>query len=260
MIGWTERDRLTLRRLTDPALIRAAVRVAVSAALIVGASSAPALAQAYQCRMPERIDLPSPVRPDGPTVRTPIAGYTLALSWSPEYCRSAGRGRGDAAIQCGGGNGRFGLILHGLWPEARIGQSPQWCATTPRPGGQLLRQNLCMTPSPRLLEREWAKHGSCMARTPEGYFKVAGILWRSLRFPDLDRLSREPGLTAGDLRREWAQANPDWPAAAIGIETGRNGWLRELRLCYSRAFLPSPCPRRGFGVPDRAPLKIWRGL
>jgi hypothetical protein len=37
-----------------------------------------------------------------------------------------------------------------------------------------------MTPSPWLLEHAWAKHGSCMAKTPERYFRVAGVLWRGV--------------------------------------------------------------------------------
>ena len=199
------------------------------------------------------------MRPDGPVIRAPIARYTLALSWSPEFCRSQ-RGQGGAnAFQCSGASGRFGFVLHGLWPESSSGPAPQWCALTPRPSPQTLRQNLCMTPSPWLLEHEWAKHGSCMAKRPEDYFRVAGILWQSLRFPEMDQLSRREDLTAGDLRRAFVAANRGWTPKAVGIMSGSRGWLRELKLCYGRDFLPEACPRRSFGPPDSAPLKIWRG-
>ena len=229
-------------------------RVSLTAATLA-VLPAPALAQAYQCEPPRRIEAPRSVTPDGPARRVPIARYTLAASWSPEYCRND-----KASMQCSGANGRFGFVLHGLWPESRSGPPPQWCSLTPRPSPELIRRNLCMTPVPWLLGHEWAKHGSCMVRTPEAYFRTAGILWRSLRWPDADRLSRQPNLTVGDLRRAFVLANRDWKVGQVGVLVGRNGWLREVHLCYGRDFMPQACPRGGYGPPDSAPLKIWRGL
>jgi ribonuclease T2 len=226
------------------------------AALVLASPSA-AFAQAYQCTPPQRFDPVPPIMPDGPPQRVPISGYTLAVSWSPEYCR---RPQDKANMQCSGANGRFGFILHGLWPEARSGPSPQWCALTPRPSPQVVRGNLCMTPVPWLIEHEWAKHGSCMARTPESYFRVSGILWRSLRWPDADRLSRQQGLTVGDLRRAFVARNPDWRTEQVGVLLSGNGWLREIHLCYGRDFLPTTCERQQLGPRDSVPLKIWRGL
>jgi len=46
----------------------------------------------------------------------------------------------------------------------------------------------------------------------------------------------------------------------VGIELSGNGWLREVRLCYGRDFMPKACERGKLGAPDSAPLKIWRGL
>ena len=216
---------------------------------------AQALAQAYQCALPQRIGPVAAPQPDGPIRRTPISGYTLAVSWSPEYCH-----RDKSSMQCSGRNGRFGFVLHGLWPEARRGPPPQWCALTPRPSPELIRRHLCMSPAPALLEHEWAKHGSCMVKTPEAYFRVSSILWRSLRWPDADRLSRQEGLTVGEFRRAFVVANPDWRGKKVGIVLNRNGWLKELRLCYGRGFMPADCDRRSFSARDAAPLKIWRGL
>lgn len=231
----------------------------VAAVLALPATLLPAsaLAQAYQCAPPRVVGPVRPVTPDGPPRRTAVAGYTLAASWSPEYCKTA---RDTRSMQCARAHGRFGFVLHGLWPESARGPSPQWCATGPTPGPASLRPHLCMTPSAGLLVHEWAKHGTCMVRTPEKYFKVSAILWRSIRWPDADRLSRRKGLTVGDLRGEFVDANRYWSRESVGVELSRNGWLRELRLCYGRDFLPARCPRAQFGPPDATPMKVWRGL
>ena len=223
------------------------------------AMSAPALAQAYQCRVPQDLAMPRAVQPDGQTVRAPVSGYTLAVSWSPEFCRGKNAGDPDN-YQCNGSAGRFGFVLHGLWPESAKGPSPQWCALSPRPSMEDFKANLCMTPVPWLLEHEWAKHGSCMATTPKAYFKVAAILWNSLHLPDADRLSKQPGVTMGDLRKAFVAANPGWRESAVGINASNGGWLRELHLCYGKDFKPMACDPRGFGPKNDVPLKVWRGL
>lgn len=217
-----------------------------------------ARAQAYQCRMPQVVSLPE-MRPEGPYRRLPITGYTLALSWSPEFCK--GREM-DARqrLQCSGRNGRFGLIVHGLWPQGRSA-SPQWCRNARQVPAAEARQNLCMMPSPRLMARQWAKHGACMAPTPQAYFKATRILWNSLRIPDYDRLSRQEGLTAGDIRRAFSDANGrHWAPEMVGVRLNARGWLEELRLCYGKDFMPARCRAAALGAMDSAPAKIWRGL
>lgn len=223
-----------------------------AAALLLVAAT-PLHAQAYQCRIPAQVSVPH-VRPDGPTRKLPITGYTLALSWAPEFCKGREHRAADA-VECSGTNGRFGLIIHGLWPEG-----PQWCAARVALTPAEARRNLCMIPSARLQANEWAKHGACMVRTPAAYFKVTRILYEGLRLPDLDRLSKDPELDVGLIRRRFAAANPGWRADAVGVKRNQRGWLEELRLCYDRRFMPARCDRRRFGPPDSASVKIWRGL
>ena len=230
---------------------------ALAALVLFTLLPAPALAQAYQCHVPAGpVSVPQPRQ--GEVRRVPVTGYTLALSWSPEYCKGRERSAADAQ-QCSGKAGRFGLIVHGLWPEGR-GTFPQFCPTPRRLSPVEARQNLCMVPSARLQADEWAKHGACMVRTPESYFKVTRILWNSLRLPDLDALSRRRGLTAGDLRALFAQANPGIRADAVGVFANDRGWFTELRLCYRKDFRPGACDARRRGLSDSRPLKIWRGL
>lgn len=227
------------------------------AALLVAPGAAQA--QAYQCRAPSgQVSVPAVPR-DGPVRQVPITGYTLAVSWSPEYCRARRDNPADDR-QCSGRSGRFGFVLHGLWPEGRGVEWPQWCPARQQLTSRELARNLCMTPSARMLAHEWAKHGACMAPRPESYFRTARTLWSGLRWPDFDRLGRRGDLTAGEVREEFAQANRLWQPAAVGLVLNQRGWLQELRLCYDRRLRPAACDARRFGPADSAPVQIWRGL
>ena len=238
---------------------RHSISVAARLALAVAAlSPAAASAQAYQCRIPANVPAARPVLPDGPARRTPVTGYSLMLSWSPEFCRGRERNPRDR-LQCSGAAGRFGFVVHGLWPEG-AGRSPQWCRAVPAPSPVVVRGQLCRTPAVQLLAHEWAKHGSCMARDAAGYFRVSNILADSIRFPAMEALSRDRALTAGKLREAFAAANPGRPAASFGLLVNERGWLREVRVCLDRRFRGARCPARQAGPRDAAALKIWRGL
>ena len=216
-------------------------------------------AQSYQCAIPQgQITIPR-IERDGPVRQMPVTGYTLALSWSPEFCRN----RDDQpshARQCSGRSGRFAFVVHGLWPEGRGGRWPQWCPNNRQPSQQAIRRSLCMSPSARMLAHEWAKHGACMVPDPDAYLAVTRILWNSLRWPDYDRLSRKPDLTAGEVRTAFADANPFWDEEDVGLVLNQRGWLREMRLCYGADFMPKACDRRRFGPGDDVKVRIWRGL
>ncbi len=225
---------------------------AAGVALPVAAS-----AQAYQCRVPERVEVPR-IAPDGPARTLPVTGYTLALSWSPEFCKPRAEAARDRR-QCGGKAGRFGLVVHGLWPES--GNSwPQWCPAERAPTAAELAPNMCLSPSAALLAAQWAKHGSCMTRHPAIYYKLIRILTGGLRLPDLDRVSREEPLTAGTIRTRFIDANREWSRETVGIHLNRRGWLEEVRLCYGKDFMPARCDKRRFGASDGAAVRIWRGL
>ena len=232
---------------------------AALAAVVCAALPATALAQAYQCRVPQGpVSLP-PVERDGPVRETRVTGYTLALSWSPEFCRF----REDApqhARQCSGRDGRFAFVVHGLWPDGPGGSWPQLCPTSRLPSASEVSASMCMTPDAALIAREWAKHGACMTPSPDAYLQVTRILWSSLRWPDFDRLSRRRGLTAGDIRTTFAEANPYWDAEDVGLVVNNRGWLREMRLCYDAEFMPTACDARRYGPDDDEEVQIWRGL
>lgn len=226
------------------------------AALFLFLTAAPLAAQAPHCVIPAELPEPRLTRPEPGAVRnTRPTHYLLALSWSPQFCRDRG-GDPEHASQCGPG-ARFGFILHGLWPDGPGRDDPAWCAAPTRVARDTLRRHFCMTPSVDLLQHEWAKHGTCMARDPERYFRAGAILYRSLRWPDMRRLSFDR-VSVDDFRGAFARANPGVPANAVLVQTTRGGWLREVQVCYGRDFRPRACPRGESGADGRQRLKIWR--
>ncbi|WBH17055.1 ribonuclease T2 family protein [Sphingomonas radiodurans] len=219
-----------------------------------------ASAQAYSCAVPDAAALT--VRPDLPSEREPqrllpIGHYTLAISWSPQYCRAPDKAA-RSRFQCGGAS-RFGFVLHGLWPDGVGEKWPQYCKSTTLIPAATLRANMCATPSAQLLQHEWAKHGTCMAgETPESYFRRSTALFRELRYPDMVALSRRP-LTAGRLATAIARVNPGMRADMMRITTDRGGWLDEVWLCMDKSFRYARCPAHQGGVKLNARVKIWRG-
>jgi ribonuclease T2 len=233
--------------------------IAPVAALLAGSAAHDrAAAQAWQCKAPENLSRPKiEMPPKGEVRRTPVASYLLALSWSPEYCRGRGKDVG-AQLQCGGKIGDFGFVLHGLWPEAKGADYPQWCRTAGVLSRKVVADNICMTPSVQLLQHEWAKHGTCMARKPETYFGAAMLLYDAIEFPDMAKLSKEP-LNAAGLAEAFAKNNDGLPANAVKVKTNQRGWLEEVRICLDKKFKPMACPKFVRGAPDKAEVKVWRG-
>jgi len=217
-----------------------------------------AAAQSEQCSIPARLARPHPDLPSESQPRRilPIGSYTLALTWAPEYCHGNARDP-NARFECRSGN-RFGFTLHGLWPDG-VGKTwPQYCAATPILSDATIRRAVCATPSPQLLQHEWAKHGTCMGITPDAYFARSTGLYDRLRFPDVRALSRGP-VTAGQLATALARANPGLPAAAVRVTVNARGWLDELWLCLDTRFAYAPCHAGSGGVSPDTLLRIWRG-
>jgi ribonuclease T2 len=218
-----------------------------------------AQSQSYQCRAPSILQpTPAERKPASEPRRVrPIIGYTLALSWSPEFCRI----RKDSArhkTQCSGDDGSFAFILHGLWPDAQGSTYPQWCRATKALSPAITKRNFCMMPSTRLMAREWAKHGSCMAKRPDTYFRVSRIMFNAVQYPNMDRLSRKP-LSAGQFRDAFAAVNNGLQPDMMRLKVNQRGWLQEVRLCLGKSFKPRRCPAAMQSIKSNRPIKIWRG-
>jgi ribonuclease T2 len=226
---------------------------AVTLALLPGIASA----QALVCTPPGTPPRPNPELPtaEQPQRVLPIGGYTLAITWAPQFCRNGGF-TPSARFECGSGN-RFGFTLHGLWPDGIGKEWPQYCTATDLVPPPVIKGMLCSTPSAQLIQHEWAKHGTCMGTTPAAYFARSSAMYAKLRYPDMDALSRRP-LTVGQFAAAFAASNPGIPASAVRVTT-KSGWLDELWLCLDRRFAYERCRPNSGGLPGNARLKIWRG-
>lgn len=215
------------------------------AALMPGAARAQIPPRAVHAELPSA---------DQPVRRVPITGYTLALSWAPEYCHSR---RGDRAgdAECGGRAAR-GFTLHGLWPDGDgPNRWPQYCHPVALLTEAQTAQAIDATPSRQLLQHEWAKHGSCTGSDPVRYFADEDRLYRGIVTPDMGALTRGR-VTAGDVAQAFAAANRGLPASAIRINANRSGWLEEVWICLGLDKRPRPCAASQGGVPAATPLRI----
>jgi len=206
------------------------------------------------CRLPERIPVPRVGRPPRPDEvrRMAIGGYTLALSWTPQFCASTSA----RSMQCDKRNGRFGFILHGLWPDGKGRSWPQYCKPASAISRAVVAENFCSTPSPQLMQHEWAKHGTCMAKDANAYFDRARSLYQGLTLPDMRYLAGEPRLTAGQLSAAIARKNAGMTVDMIRVRSNRYGMLTDVWVCLDTAFKPSRCPSGKGGLSRNARIKV----
>jgi ribonuclease T2 len=232
------------------------IGVLMAFALTIGTS--PSSVAGPSCAIPANIALPNvETAPTNQIKKIPVAGYVLALSWSPQFCREH-QGDPRHESQCDG-SPPFGFILHGLWPEGDGRDDPAWCAPTSALPLPQIRANFCMMPSAQLQQHEWAKHGTCMTGEPARYFKAAGLLFNAVRVPDMNALSRQ-GTTVGNFVKTLSVINTGLPAAAIQIDNGRGDWLKSVNICLGKDFRPRACPDQNGRSNASRPLKIWRAV
>ncbi len=203
-----------------------------------------AAATALACAIPADL-MPAPVVPQEESRIVPVEHLVLAYYWWPQECR-----RADAAATPGCHAG-FGLRVHGLWPDGPGTTYPQFCrAPTPLAAAEV-RRNWCLTPSPTLLQHEWAKHGTCHWPDAAHYFADMRRVAARIALPDLDRAA-----TAGAVRDAMVAANPRLPRDALFVGTDSNQWLTEVRVCLDLAKRPHGCVG-GLGAPDAVPVRVW---
>ena len=188
---------------------------------------------------PPNLPVPHIELPAGQAVRViPITSYTLALIWTPQHCLRAVPGA--ESFECNRDTGS-GFVLHGLWPDGEGKSWPQWCAPAPVLSRKTIAAHYWATPSPQLMQHEWAKHGTCIAgATPDSYFDQSNRLFYGLRFPDMRKLAAAP-TTESKFAQAFAAANPGMEPDSIRLNLDKQGWLQEVWLCLDTGFQPIHC-------------------
>lgn len=229
--------------------------------ILLFAALAPA-SLAQQCQLPDRLAPPTPCpdrsRGSADTVARGQPGefdfYVLALSWSPAYCDQA-KDRVGADLQCR--RNRFGFVVHGLWPQYAPGKGsgwPQFCtpaAPVPEP---TLRRALCLMPSERLVQCQWAKHGTCSDQpTADAYIDKIQRLMAGLTLPNF---TKGGSRTVAEIAEAFVVANAarGLTPAHLRLDLGRDGRLEEVRICYEKKLNQfHPCGETvgGFDPADR---------
>ena len=164
----------------------------------------------------------------------------LSLSWSPQHCAETG----DASAECAGTR-TYGFVLHGLWPETSHGRAPRDCAGAAFDASQVTGELLAVMPGYRLIEHEWETHGTCSGMIQTDYFHAAERAFRMVKIPPAFQppVSRVE-TTPRKVRRQFAEANPDFPSDAFAVkDDGR--FLDEVRVCLATDLKPRDCDRPG---------------
>jgi ribonuclease T2 len=165
--------------------------------------------------------------------------YVLALSWSPAFCAS--QSEGAHPQQCGKDR-RFSFVVHGLWPQYDKGW-PQDCATSfpTAVSNELVFDNLDMMPSTKLINHEWAKHGTCSGLNQAKYFEAARTARDSIGIPPQYQTPTEYlTTTPADLRKNILAINPQLKDDMIAV-TCKDRTLQEVRVCMNKDLSGRAC-------------------
>jgi ribonuclease T2 len=169
----------------------------------------------------------------------PFDYYVLSLSWAPAFCAQPGTA-GSNPAECALGK-NTGFVVHGLWPEASQGKSPESCGPAKPVAKAVVNFILPYMPSPSLIQHEWAIHGTCSGLKPADYFanvlQARSAVQFPVQFAALEETAMEsPGL----VESQFAESNPAFPGGAFRVAC-RNGALTEMRVCFDRELKPQVC-------------------
>jgi ribonuclease T2 len=159
--------------------------------------------------------------------------YVLALSWSPTWC--ATEGRGSASPQCRAGAGH-GFVLHGLWPQRDTGR-PEFCfeGRAPWVADEIAAEMADIMPDRELVFSEWRKHGTCTGLSTAGYFATSREAFDRIVVPPAFAAPAGRTISASEAEQSFVAVNPGLQAEGIAISCA-DGLLKEVRICLNRAL------------------------
>jgi ribonuclease T2 len=197
------------------------LRPALAAALMLLVSLAAALAQETRQNEPGQFDY-----------------YILSLSWSPSFCDAAGA-RAAGQPECG--TRPYSFVVHGLWPQYEKG-FPEYCQVpAPRLDRNVISSMIDLMPAPRLIFREWDRHGTCSGLSARAYFDTVRKARAVVKIPpEFLEVNAELTVTPDEVQEAFTKANPglNRTALAVGCDNKR---LREIRICMTRDLAFRDC-------------------
>ena len=155
--------------------------------------------------------------------------YAVALSWSPSYCATA-----RDNFQCDKQR-KLGFVLHGLWPQYVKGY-PESCMSREKLTAAIRTTYAAIYPSPKLVEHEWRKHGTCSGLDPAAYFTLSNQLRNAIVIPKAYNQPESPvRASPGELVQAFRAANPTMPRDAL-LPICSNGGriLKEVHACFEK--------------------------
>jgi len=163
--------------------------------------------------------------------------YLLSLSWSPSYCLT----HQEDQVQCGSKG--YGFVVHGLWPQYASGGYPQNCATPNTLTPEARRVGNSLYPSPKLVEHEWQRHGTCSGVDAINYFRTVDRAAAAVQVPAaLQAPPNEQSLSAAQILAAFHAANARMPENGLIVACSR-GELAEVRVCLDRNLAQMACGR-----------------
>lgn len=146
-------------------------------------------------------------------------------------------------MQCGPDR-HFAFVLHGLWPQNEKGGWPEDCSTA-RVSEGIVDSMLTIMPSPKLVEHEWTKHGTCSGLEPQEYFDEASRAYLSIRIPArYEAPQRQITVDPDQLQQDFAAANPSiGPEGFVVLCSGNGRYLQEVRACLKTDLTGRACNR-----------------
>ncbi|MFD1797686.1 ribonuclease T [Paracoccus aurantiacus] len=164
--------------------------------------------------------------------------YVLALSWSPNWCASAGDKRGTT--QCDAGR-KVDFNLHGLWPQYEAGW-PSNCRTAERDPSRRESEGMAdIMGSGGLAWYQWQKHGRCTGLSAAGYYQASRDAWNAVTLPDyFVDLDKDISIPPAVIEQAFMEYNPGMSPDGITV-TCRGEDLQEIRICLTKDHEPRDC-------------------
>jgi ribonuclease T2 len=165
--------------------------------------------------------------------------YVLVLGWTPSYCATEGRSRGDGECAT---RQPHAFTLHGLWPQNFEGW-PVDCRMRERPWvpQSVIDEIRDVMPSKNLVIHEYRAHGTCSGLEPAQYFGLARDLYERvdipLRFSGSERGLR---LDQSEIEAEFLKSN-SWLKPDMIVVSCRGQNLLDVRICFGRDLFPRAC-------------------